>query len=305
MQQDEYKPLDSFENQTAFEIPKAEIKEQEKSYIDPIAKYDLALFEQSHRQDPPMAYSIYRKMEDKPEYAQSVFFYYEEQAKSLNLPNTENVARSMVENIHEIIKDMPQAEKDKLEQSYRKNYPNGFKTTKQIETEENAKLSEIEKRAEGEFNLFSKELGEYLKTEQGNENEQLKRLSYFQTMVNRDPDNFDKFTERYFTDGDLRNALPEDVKTKLNRFGNAIEQGKKNKTGAIKFNTKLKEKIVSETKKLTENKALGAISINAKNQLKEYYASIFKKEYTKAKKKLIHERMSKQQKMNCQKLSIN
>lgn len=273
--------------------------------IDPIAKDDIERYEQSR--DPYLAFEIIEKMK-KADYAKSVEAIYQDLAEKRNMP-VNGYVENKLNNLNEVVNSLNDTQRADFAERFNQAYPNGFKTTKEQETEQEqltqARLKEAEQEIANAQKEFNTQLYDYLKTNQGNDNEQHKRVIYFQDKVNEDPENINKFGANFFTDGNIRANAPDDVKVKLDRIGNALdEQGKKNMQGASAFTQALQKKILTDTKALANNVKAGQYQVKAREQLNQYYSKQFKKEYGIAEKKLQIKRQ-KDQKIKVDKVKMS
>lgn len=261
-----------------------------KFIIDPIAKNDMNRYKET--QDPYIAFEINRKMQ-KSDYLKSIQEIYKAEAPSPHL--AENYANSKINSIKDTVNGLSEEQKTEFSERFKREYPNGFKTTNEQEAENLAEIIKSEQEIKNTENRFIDNLTNYLRTEQGNENEQYKRLQYFQQEMIDNPDNFQRFTERFFTDGNIRSTLPPDIQAKLDRIGSRLNKdGNANKAGAKSFSQSLQNKVLKETKSLSQQVGKGNLSVKAKEQLKMYYARQFKKEYGTAEKKLQMKRQLEQ-----------
>ncbi|MDH2998047.1 hypothetical protein A1D22_09170 [Pasteurellaceae bacterium LFhippo2] len=272
--------------------------------IDPIAKSDLEKYKAED--SDYLAFEISEKMK-KADYAKSIELIYQEQGKTFMQGN--NYAQNKIDNINERVNGLSDTQKAEFSEQFNKQYPNGFKTTAEQEAEKEMHAIEqarkLEKEANATYQQFQNELAEYLKTEQGNQTEQAKRVSYFQNEINNDPEKFNNFSEQFFTNGDFRSQLPKDTQAKLDRIGHALHNGKPNKDGAKKFSSALQSKVLDDTQKIANNIALGNNSVHAREQLKMYYARQFKKEYGNAEKKLQQKKTLNRRHSRDEKVKIN
>lgn len=256
--------------------------------IDPIAKSDLAEY-QSNPNDEYKAFEIYTKME-KSDYAKSIEALYKEQAENLGLPNGENYTRNKIEHLTTTVNNLSDEQKSAFTQRFNESYPNGFKTTKEQTAEQEqaeiAKMEKIQQETERRQDEYNKQVYDYLKTEQGNEEARIKQTQYLQEMINREPQNFDRLSQNFFTKNDLRTVLPNDSLLKLEAGKLLTDDKKATPTGAKMLSENLKAKVVNSTQQLAQSGKIGEQAIKSKAQLKAYYSDKFSKEYIEAEKKL-------------------
>lgn len=256
--------------------------------IDPIAKSDLAEY-QSNLNDEYKAFEIYTKME-KSDYAKSIEALYKEQAENLGLPNGENYTRNKIEHLTTTVNNLSDEQKSAFTQRFNESYPNGFKTTKEQTAEQEqaeiAKMEKIQQETERRQDEYNKQVYDYLKAERGNEEARIKQTQYLQEMINREPHNFDRLSQNFFTQNDLRTVLPNDSLLKLEAGKLLTDDKKATPTGAKKLSESLQAKVLNSTQQLAQSGKIGEQAIKSKAQLKAYYSDKFSKEYVEAEKKL-------------------
>jgi hypothetical protein len=211
-------------------------------------------------------YEIGEKLKN-PDYQKSFILLYQEQAEKLNMPNVENFAKNKMNTLQEQINSIPDDEKAEAKKIFDKKFPNGFKTQKEL-------VKENIEEMKGAYDEFRDNLTLYLKIEQWNTDEQIKRTQYMQDVLSKEPEKFNTFSERFFSDGDIKNAIPNT--DKLKRIGTSK-----------RFKDVLTERVLFDTNRIIKNAdTLGRVAKRSQDQLKEYRIKQFKRGHSEAVKKL-------------------
>ena len=211
-------------------------------------------------------YEIGEKLKN-PVYQKTFILLYQEQAEKLNMPNVENFAKNKMNTLQEQINSIPDDEKAEAKKIFDKKFPNGFKTQKEL-------VKENIEEMKGAYDEFRDNLTLYLKIEQWNTDEQIKRTQYMQDVLSKEPEKFNTFSERFFSDGDIKNAIPNT--DKLKRIGTSK-----------RFKDVLTERVLFDTNRIIKNAdTLGRVAKRSQDQLKEYRIKQFKRGHSEAVKKL-------------------
>lgn len=259
--------------------------------IDPIARQD---FEQYHatKHEPSLnayiAFEILSKME-KDDYAKSIKELFKETAENRGMP-VEQYTQNQLNVLNSTVNNLSDEQKAEFTQKFNEKYPDGFKTTAEQEVEAleaiKAQVEAIEKETNQRQKEFNDQLTDYLKTEQGNENARIKQTQYLQEMINKEPQNFERLSDNFFTQNDLKAHLPNEAILKLQSSKLLTDDNKAIPEHARKLTNSLKQKVISSTSVLAKTAKQGDEAIISKEQLKFYHATQFKKEYVQAEKKL-------------------
>ncbi|HDR1236525.1 TPA: hypothetical protein QB278_002124 [Pasteurella multocida] len=273
--------------------------------IDPIAIKDLDNYSKNQN-DLYMAFEIVEKMKKK-DYEKSVIAYYEEMAGSLRL-SKENFSNNKINNLNDIVSQLTEEQKKEFTNIFNEKYPNGFKTTLELEKEkieaEKIKIKEIEAEAFKRQDEFNAQLHDYLKTEYGNEEARIKQTQYLQEMMIKEPQNFERLSQNFFTQNDLSNTLPNENLLKLNNLKLLTGDLKATPNGAVKLTENLKQKVLNSTKQLALTAKAGSEAVKSKEHLKMFYADKFNKEYIQVEKKFQMKRqLTQKNKVDSQRLS--
>ncbi|WP_241008714.1 hypothetical protein [Aggregatibacter actinomycetemcomitans] len=118
----------------------------------------------------------------------------------MNLPNSKSCANNKITNVFEEIAVISEDEKENQKAAFEKKYSNRFKT-------ENEEIQAVLDETREYYKKFKENLADYLRTEQGNEIEQIKRTQYMLSILSDNAERFYEFSERFFSDGDFRNEL--------------------------------------------------------------------------------------------------
>ena len=196
----------------------------------------------------------------------------------MNLPNPENYANNKISNILEKVTALSDDEREVYKKSFDEKFPNGFKT-------EQEEIQIILDETQEYYEQFKENLADYLRTAQGNENEQIKRTQYMLSVLSDDPEKFDEFSERFFNDGDFKNELKEPkIAKKLNAVGTSK-----------RFQSELVKKVIKDNNAIIEHyKGIGSIAVKSQEHLKEFRAKQFKRGHIEAQKKLQAKKAIKQ-----------
>lgn len=222
-------------------------------------------------------YEVAQKM-DNFHYKKTFFLLYQEEAERMNLPNPENYANNKISNILEKVTALSDDEREVYKKSFDEKFPNGFKT-------EQEEIQIILDETQEYYEQFKENLADYLRTAQGNENEQIKRTQYMLSVLSDDPEKFDEFSERFFNDGDFKNELKEPkIAKKLNAVGTSK-----------RFQSELVKKVIKDNNAIIEHyKGIGSIAVKSQEHLKEFRAKQFKRGHIEAQKKLQAKKAIKQ-----------
>lgn len=254
--------------------------------IDPIARQDLEEYNQTN--DLYKAFEIVEKMK-APDYEKSMRELFKEKAEQIGVP-TDNFAENKITQLKAQINELSEEQKAEFNERFQQAFPNGFKTTKEQEQErikaEQAKIEEIEAETVNRQEEFNGQLHDYLKTEYGNEEARIKQTQYLQEMIIREPQNFERLSQNFFTERDLRNDLPNESILKLDGLKLLTENKRATTAGAVKLTENLKQRVFNSTKQLALTAKAGKESIKSKEHLKIIYGNQFKREYVEAEKKL-------------------
>ena len=272
--------------------------------IDPIARQDLEEYNQTN--DLYKAFEIVEKMK-APDYEKSMRELFKEKAEQIGVP-TDNFAENKITQLKAQINELSEEQKAEFNERFQQAFPNGFKTTKEQEQErikaEQAKIEEIEAETVNRQEEFNGQLHDYLKTEYGNEEARIKQTQYLQEMIIREPQNFERLSQNFFTERDLRNDLPNESILKLDGLKLLTENKRATTAGAVKLTENLKQRVFNSTKQLALTAKAGKESIKSKEHLKIIYGNQFKREYVEAEKKLQMTRnLNQRQKLDSVKLS--
>lgn len=254
--------------------------------IDPIARQDLEEYNKTH--DTYKVFEIIEKMNNS-DYAKSIKAYYDEKAESLGIPLTA-FSESKIKELKDVVNGLSDEQKAEFLARFNQTYPDGFKTTREQEQERikeaQAKIEAIEAETVKRQEEFNGKLHDYLKTEYGNEEARIKQTQYLQEMIIREPQNFERLSQNFFTERDLRNDLPNESILKLD--GLKLLTGNKRATtaGAVKLTENLRQRVFNSTKQLALTAKAGKEAIKSKEHLKIMYGNQFKREYVEAEKKL-------------------
>lgn len=254
--------------------------------IDPIARQDLEEYNKTH--DTYKVFEIVEKMNNS-NYAKSIKAYYDEKAESLGIPLTP-FSESKIKELKDVVNGLSDEQKAEFLARFNQTYPDGFKTTREQEQERikeaQAKIESIEAETVKRQEEFNGKLHDYLKTEYGNEEARIKQTQYLQEMIIREPQNFERLSQNFFTERDLRNDLPNESILKLD--GLKLLTGNKRATtaGAVKLTENLRQRVFNSTKQLALTAKAGKEAIKSKEHLKIMYGNQFKREYVEAEKKL-------------------
>ena len=222
-------------------------------------------------------YEIAQKMNNF-HYKKTFFLLYQEEAERMNLPNPENYASNKINNILEKVTALSDDEREVYKKSFDEKFPNGFKT-------EQEEIQAILDKTQEYYEQFKENLADYLRTAQGNENEQIKRTQYMLSVLSDDPEKFYEFSERFFSDGDFKNELKEPkIAKKLNAVGTSK-----------RFQSELVKKVIKDNNAIISHyKGIGSIAVKSQEYLKEFRAKQFKRGYIEAQKKLQTKKSIKQ-----------
>lgn len=272
--------------------------------IDPIARQDLEEYTQTN--DLYKAFEIVEKMKS-PDYEKSIKELLKEKADNLGMP-VENFSNNKINNLKDAINSLSDEQKAELLARFNQTYPDGFKTTREQEQErikeEQAKIEEIEAKTVKRQEEFNGQLHDYLKTEYGNEEARIKQTQYLQEMIIREPQNFERLSQNFFTERDLRNDLPNESILKLDGLKLLTDNKRATTAGAVKLTENLKQRVFNSTKQLALTAKAGKEAIKSKEHLKIIYGNQFKREYVEAEKKLQMTRnLNQRQKLDSVKLS--
>ncbi|EHK91145.1 hypothetical protein [Aggregatibacter actinomycetemcomitans] len=187
----------------------------------------------------------------------------------MNLPNSKSYANNKITNVFEEIAVISEDEKENQKAAFEKKYSNGFKT-------ENEEIQAVLDETREYYKKFKENIADYLRTEQGNEIEQIKRTQYMLSILSDNAERFYEFSERFFSDGDFRNELKEPkISKKLNLVGT---EGR--------FQSELVKKIIRDNNAIIKHyKDVGEIVTKSQKFLKEFRAKQFKKGNIEAQKK--------------------
>lgn len=272
--------------------------------IDPIARQDLEEYNQTN--DLYKAFEIVEKMKS-PDYEKSIKELLKEKAESLGIPIT-TFSESKIKELKDVVNGLSDEQKAEFLARFNQDYPDGFKTTSEQEQErlkeEQAKIDEIEKATAQKQDEFNGQLHDYLRIETGNEEARIKQTQYLQEMIIREPQNFERLSQNFFTQHDLTAHLPNSAILKLNARNLLTSDKKATTAGAKQLSENLKQKVFNSTKQLALTAKTGSKAVKSKEHLKMFYSDKFTKEYVEAEKKLKMKRnLNQRQKVDNIKMS--
>ena len=262
-------------------IYSALFKNSEKEHY---AKVDFSLF----KKDKIDFYEIAQKMSN-PHYKKTFFLLYQEEAERMNLATPEIYAENKINNIFKKVDALSEEEKEVKKTAFDKKFPDGFKT-------EQEEIQDILNITQEYYEEFKENLAEYLRIAKGNENEQIKRTQYMLSVLSDDPEKFEAFSEKFFSDGDVRNELKEPkIAKKLDAVGTA-----KN------FQSELVKKVIRDNNAIVEHyKGIGSVAVKSQQHLKEFRVKKFKRCHNKAKKQSQLKKTIKQSKDEISQSKLN
>ena len=255
--------------------------------VDPIARQD---FNEYSPNDLYKAFEIIEKMK-KPDYEKSIKELFKEKAESISMGTPiDRFTESKITELKEDVNNLSEEQKSEFNERFQQTFPNGFKTTaEQLQErlkEEQVKIDEIEKATAQKQDEFNGQLHDYLRIETGNEEARIKQTQYLQEMIIREPQNFERLSQNFFTQQDLTAHLPNSAILKLNARNLLTSNKKATTAGAKQLSENLKQKVFNSTKQLAITAKTGSEVVKSKEHLKMFYSDKFTKEYVEAEKKL-------------------
>ena len=222
-------------------------------------------------------------------YKKTFFLLYQEEAERMNLATPENYAENKINNIFKKVDALSEEEKEIKKTAFDKKFPDGFKT-------EQEEIQDILNITQEYYEEFKENLAEYLRIAKGNENEQIKRTQYMLSVLSDDPEKFEAFSEKFFSDGDVRNELKEPkIAKKLDAVGTA-----KN------FQSELVKKVIRDNNAIVEHyKGIGSVAVKSQQHLKEFRVKQFKRCHNEAKKQSQLKKTIKQSKDEISQSKLN